>query len=162
MSKEDEYRPWMINLWFAMEPGSVLNTPQSGSKIELISFPPRELEPTPPPLNTPAIIALCSSIRWFCSMCCRLKFGSMFLSPAKRTNWRCSPASRSLFMRRRTFWTIVRFMWTTIRRDGEQECDRYVHCAVVCAWWQDGQVSAYSLERQEAEWDHVVQPLLDH
>ena len=54
MSKEDEYRPWMINLWFAMEPGSVLNTPQSGSKIELISFPPRELEPTPPPPNNPA------------------------------------------------------------------------------------------------------------
>lgn len=46
MKREDEYRPWMINLWFAQEPGSVLLTPTNGKKIDFISFPPKELDQT--------------------------------------------------------------------------------------------------------------------
>lgn len=46
MQKEDEYRPWILNIWFAMEPGSVLQPPKSNEKLEVVEFPPKNLDDT--------------------------------------------------------------------------------------------------------------------
>ncbi len=34
MHKEDNYRPWILSLWFAMEPGNVLKPPSPGETID--------------------------------------------------------------------------------------------------------------------------------
>ena len=42
--KEDLYRPWIISLWFAMEPGGVLQPPVDNKGIETIDFPVQDLD----------------------------------------------------------------------------------------------------------------------
>jgi hypothetical protein len=48
MQTEDHYRPWILSLWFAMEPGTVLKPPLPGKKIEneKDEFPVRDLDYT--------------------------------------------------------------------------------------------------------------------
>ena len=45
MVREDEYRPWSINLWFAIEEGGVLQPPLSNGKgVEFLDFPVKDLD----------------------------------------------------------------------------------------------------------------------
>jgi hypothetical protein len=44
MQCEDVYRPWLLNLWFVMEPGSILKPPAENRGIEQIEFPVKELD----------------------------------------------------------------------------------------------------------------------
>ncbi|CAF0714006.1 unnamed protein product [Brachionus calyciflorus] len=41
MQKEDDYRPWILSLWFAMEPGGIL---QTGLESQTIEFPVKDLD----------------------------------------------------------------------------------------------------------------------
>ena len=42
--KEDLYRPWMLNMWFAMENGGILQPPADQKSIETIEFPVKSLD----------------------------------------------------------------------------------------------------------------------
>lgn len=43
MEMEDSYRPWILSTCFAMEPGGLLQAPESGKSIEKLEFKPIEL-----------------------------------------------------------------------------------------------------------------------
>ena len=47
MEKEDVYRPWLLSVWFAMEPGSILQPPTDQKGIRSIDFPIHDLDYTP-------------------------------------------------------------------------------------------------------------------
>jgi hypothetical protein len=44
MQNEDNYRPWLLNVWFALEPGCILQPPVENERIDLIDFPVKELD----------------------------------------------------------------------------------------------------------------------
>lgn len=44
MQNEDLYRPWILSLWFAIEPGGVLQPPIDSKGIETIEFPVKDLD----------------------------------------------------------------------------------------------------------------------
>lgn len=44
MVNEDDYRPWSISLWFAIEEGGILQPPINDKGLEFIEFPVKDLD----------------------------------------------------------------------------------------------------------------------
>lgn len=44
MQREDVYRPWLLAVWFAMEPGGILQPPLDQKGIRVIDFPVKDLD----------------------------------------------------------------------------------------------------------------------
>lgn len=44
MEREDTYRPWLISVWFAMEPGGILQPPIDQKGIRSIDFPIQDID----------------------------------------------------------------------------------------------------------------------
>lgn len=47
MEREDVYRPWLLSVWFAMEPGGILQPPIDQKGIRSIEFPIQDLDYSP-------------------------------------------------------------------------------------------------------------------
>jgi hypothetical protein len=47
MQQEDVYRPWLLAVWFAMEPGGILQPPVDQKGIRSIDFPVQDLDYSP-------------------------------------------------------------------------------------------------------------------
>ena len=47
MEREDSYRPWILSLWFALEPGSIIQPCIEPNTAESMEFPVQDLDYSP-------------------------------------------------------------------------------------------------------------------